>query len=214
MLSRLFKQASLISLLVCIAAISMWTWGRYGRNFFVIGRSPRYSLGFDQHALVFTRDRAVSEQEAEAELAYLHQILRPADPRYANIPDTPATSKRSDFVIGGRATWTRSYGPVYVAVGEQKLYHDVPNSHWFAFSHPFGPWMQVSVSYWFLIIASALLPLVAAWRSYRQYMRRIRGQCEVCGYSLVGNTNGICPECGSSIVRAPEADRMALSCPS
>ncbi len=30
----------------------------------------------------------------------------------------------------------------------------------------------------------------------RRYRRRNRNQCIQCGYSLTGNTSGICPECG------------------
>jgi|GEM_PF-4216082 len=32
----------------------------------------------------------------------------------------------------------------------------------------------------------------------RRRMRNLRGQCQQCGYSLLGNTSGICPECGAS----------------
>ena len=29
--------------------------------------------------------------------------------------------------------------------------------------------------------------------------------CQACGYSLTGNTSGICPECGTAIERSPTA---------
>jgi hypothetical protein len=33
----------------------------------------------------------------------------------------------------------------------------------------------------------------------RQLRRRLRGDCLRCGYSLTGNTTGICPECGTVV---------------
>ena len=197
MSSQPLKLACFLSLALFSLTISLWVWGsQYGRNLLSVGQSPRYSLAFDHHAVVFTRDRVVSESEANAEVTWLHHILRPADPRYATMPDTPATSLRSDYVLGGRAERVRSYGPVYIAAGRQKIYHESPNSHWFAYSRPFGPWWQVSVAYWFLLIVFAMLPLREAFRITRRCMRQRHGQCIACGYSLVANTTGICPECG------------------
>ncbi len=42
----------------------------------------------------------------------------------------------------------------------------------------------------------------------RQYRRRHRNQCIECGYSLKGNTSGICPECGTPI---PENVKQGLT---
>jgi rRNA maturation endonuclease Nob1 len=35
--------------------------------------------------------------------------------------------------------------------------------------------------------------------------RRERGECEQCGYSLTGNTSGVCPECGTPVSQKAEA---------
>ena len=40
--------------------------------------------------------------------------------------------------------------------------------------------------------------LVAAWFQWRTRPRPVGG-CTQCGYSLVGNTSGVCPECGEAI---------------
>jgi hypothetical protein len=47
-----------------------------------------------------------------------------------------------------------------------------------------GLWIAVSIS---------LL------RYRRRLLRRLRGDCLRCGYSLIGNTSGICPECGATV---------------
>lgn len=46
---------------------------------------------------------------------------------------------------------------------------------------------------WFLTIVAAV-----QLRTFRVRLRRSCGACPVCGYSLTGNTSGICPECGTS----------------
>jgi hypothetical protein len=33
----------------------------------------------------------------------------------------------------------------------------------------------------------------------RRFLRRRRNACVTCGYSLTGNTSGVCPECGTNI---------------
>jgi hypothetical protein len=34
---------------------------------------------------------------------------------------------------------------------------------------------------------------------------RLLGHCRHCGYSLTGNTSGVCPECGTRVSSAPDA---------
>jgi hypothetical protein len=51
-------------------------------------------------------------------------------------------------------------------------------------------------------IASTPLCLPLAWGLFylrRRHQRMNHGRCEQCGYELVGNTSGICPECGLEI---------------
>lgn len=45
-----------------------------------------------------------------------------------------------------------------------------------------------------------------AFRRAFQTARTIRRQCTKCGYNLTGNTSGVCPECGTSVVSI--ADRQ------
>ena len=51
-----------------------------------------------------------------------------------------------------------------------------------------------------LVLAFAAYPLIAFVRGpLRRYRRGKAGCCQKCGYSLVGNVSGVCPECGTKI---------------
>lgn len=43
------------------------------------------------------------------------------------------------------------------------------------------------------------LPALVAWLRKRWKQERRPGRCCICGYSLVENVSGICPECGHSV---------------
>jgi hypothetical protein len=63
------------------------------------------------------------------------------------------------------------------------------------------------VPFWFLVLLTGLLPLrcgLLMRGRWRREKRRRLGLCEHCGYSLVGNVSGVCPECGTAIAKAAE----------
>ena len=59
-----------------------------------------------------------------------------------------------------------------------------------------------------LVVAPLLVVLGVRW-CYRDRRgeRLHRGECPHCGYSLTGNLSGVCPECGTRVVGAPEPYR-------
>jgi hypothetical protein len=63
------------------------------------------------------------------------------------------------------------------------------------------------VPFW-LLTAVTTIPLLAMqlckllWTSRRE-SRPLRELCSVCGYSLTGNTSGVCPECGTPVPKPP-----------
>ena len=62
--------------------------------------------------------------------------------------------------------------------------------------------LKVQMPLLWLIALFGILPsawLVRSWH-VRQADRRREGRCLACGYSLTGNTSGVCPECGSCVV--------------
>ena len=62
---------------------------------------------------------------------------------------------------------------------------------------------------WFVLLLTAPWPLVAFLRGpFRRYRRKKRIECLKCGYSLVSNVSGICPECGNSRAALENAARQ------
>jgi len=58
---------------------------------------------------------------------------------------------------------------------------------------------SVTVPIWMLLLLFGSYPLVAFIRGpMRRYRRRKKGLCLKCGYNLMGNVSGTCPECGTT----------------
>jgi hypothetical protein len=60
----------------------------------------------------------------------------------------------------------------------------------------------VGIPYWFPAILSAVTPLWALVRFRRRWLqieRMVLKECPRCGYSLIGNSSGVCPECGTRV---------------
>ena len=51
------------------------------------------------------------------------------------------------------------------------------------------------------IVGSGVYALTVTWMAM-PWLRRSTGKtghCQSCGYSLTGNTSGVCPECGTAV---------------
>jgi hypothetical protein len=75
-----------------------------------------------------------------------------------------------------------------------------PRDWWFTFRRGSG---GLSGRGWWIVAAPVWLPAapcaaIGLWLPLKAWRRRRGGCCVVCGYSLAGNTTGICPECGTS----------------
>jgi len=56
----------------------------------------------------------------------------------------------------------------------------------------------ICVPLWLMTIVFAAYPaIVLVYRPLRTRLRVWRGRCPSCGYDLMGNQSGVCPECGS-----------------
>lgn len=66
---------------------------------------------------------------------------------------------------------------------------------------------DIIVPLWLVVLLSLMLPALWMRRLRRESARKRRrmNQCIACGYSLMGNTSGTCPECGSPITQKAEA---------
>ena len=61
-----------------------------------------------------------------------------------------------------------------------------------------GGILTVGIPGWYLVALFAIYPFSAFIRGpVRRLVRRRRGACVRCGYSLTGNEFGICPACGT-----------------
>lgn len=65
-------------------------------------------------------------------------------------------------------------------------------------------WRALWLSPFSLALLLGAYPLVVVIRSYVRWvrLRRSGAVCRTCGYNLTGNVSGVCPECGTEIVRA------------
>ena len=58
---------------------------------------------------------------------------------------------------------------------------------------------QVVIPLWLPSGVALILPVISLRRQVIARKRRRSLSCVACGYSLTGNTSGICPECGTAI---------------
>lgn len=68
---------------------------------------------------------------------------------------------------------------------------------------------SLTVRFWLPFTLFAAYPCFFGLRvAMRRWRKRGRDQCKGCGYLLIGNTSGICPECGKPV---PEELRSRLA---
>ncbi len=87
---------------------------------------------------------------------------------------------------------------------EEKLYEDERGTAWrvvfLQYEAP-SSILILWVSPWVPVVLLGVYPCFTLTRaSVRRHLRRRRGRrglCVTCGYNLVGNVSGICPECGT-----------------
>jgi hypothetical protein len=61
-------------------------------------------------------------------------------------------------------------------------------------------WVQTPL--WCVALAFLVMPIFGLRSVIRSRLHR-PGCCRTCGYSLTGNTSGVCPECGTPVPKAP-----------
>ena len=66
--------------------------------------------------------------------------------------------------------------------------------------------LTAMVPLWIPLIILAI-PAVGLWR---RYCRPLPGHCSRCRYDLTGNSSGVCPECGTTVVLLGERERASV----
>src|SRR5436305_12148924 len=68
----------------------------------------------------------------------------------------------------------------------------IDDSRPFVIALPLLVWGMISIHLVFLIGHK--------WHDFRARQRRLPGHCVFCGYCLIGNISGLCPECGRKAI--------------
>ena len=76
--------------------------------------------------------------------------------------------------------------------------HVLQREDFVEFSGPCYRQTDISLPLWMLLPVIEL-PSLYLWRNNR---RVAPGHCAACGYNLIGNVSGICPECGNAVPQA------------
>jgi hypothetical protein len=99
------------------------------------------------------------------------------------------------------------YQPLSSNSNIQRFWEVYPPQSWnweytWHFHHEtWNPGWEINVPLWMPLLLAAGATALLFWRSRRRYP----GYCVRCGYSLTGNTSGVCPECGEPITSALDA---------
>ena len=106
------------------------------------------------------------------------------------VPDLRLYSRRAVVLDQQGYISIKGYGGFAYAAGD--VGSGVP--------HPFH---ELRFPYWVAVAVLAALPLYGAYCLVRFGRGRLSGGCVRCGYSLTGNTSGVCPECGTPVPKEP-----------
>ena len=71
--------------------------------------------------------------------------------------------------------------------------------YWSTYASEQGRWVEFTLPHWSLVVTFGTLPGWIVLRWCRRVHRTAAHRCLICGYSLTGNTSGICPECGTAV---------------
>jgi hypothetical protein len=57
----------------------------------------------------------------------------------------------------------------------------------------------IRAPFWPILLLTSVFPAFFVRTLAHKRFRKVRGFCADCGYSLTGNTSGVCPECGTRV---------------
>jgi hypothetical protein len=200
-LARLFTFIAALSLLLCLVTVATWV-----RSFWVTDLLTRKVDGVWDipvsrvHAVFSARGGFVFVEEYtridNIAAAYLNMIpvewkrdRSPAEPAY------PSLTLAQVSLMDGKARRQFSFRILGLIVAYRDEFPDVQRIH--------QSNLLIVIPDALIAGLTALLPTlwIYRWRQRRR-LAAVQLPCHRCGYSLVGNTSGICPECGSQTVVA------------
>ena len=196
---RIFTLASLLSLLLCHATAVLWA-----RSYWCT-----YTLWYQSRV---HHDRAWGMRiTAPRGLLYVGRW------KVLNRPGTESEFYRQLAAQrkGWRLGWRLEKGETLPYSGPAALIRGLWTFQAFAAPSsnydPSDPTLSSRSEYlfmplWVFVVVLAVLPGFQMFCRLRS-ARRLGNQagCPKCGYSLTGNTSGICPECGTAVARKADA---------
>ena len=185
MVRRIFTIASAVSLLLFVGTAVLWV-----RSYWV-----------GDHFAKATVRHAAEISSMSGEVLYYDQVspvllgfATPAAPddrwsySQSSHPARPGTGNDTWLNRMGVALDWRERSPVMV-------FSDRP---------VFQTITRVVIPHWLVGLPFAILPALSLIRYTRRVREQRARQCRSCGYNLIGNVSGTCPECGTAVdVRSP-----------
>ena len=192
MRQKLFTIVSLLSLLLCFAAMALWVRGKWRTDVLIL-HTP-----FHETLLISI--------EGRLQLVRLTWDFTPAQWMLEQGWPAPAPAPGWHFDRDGASAddayeWTGCAGGSAPDNGMWEWhafggYADGHPPQYNSESPPFASGWSVHVPDWFLVLAFAIAPLarIAVAARYRERLRE--GRCPGCGYDLRASPDQ-CPECGA-----------------
>jgi hypothetical protein len=183
---RLLDSLTLVSLLLCVAAVVLFVRATFSSDVFVRRLFNDKGERVGDVSVFSWRGSVVvqvgrMERPAAGEAAAREPAPRPAD--YDRWHRRPATSPMDPwsarFAGFGYAEYGYTFGPSVGAYAPTSVYNRVVMVPWYA-----------------IILATAVAPVLRLRRTLTRRRRDRRAACRACGYDLRA-TPGRCPECGT-----------------
>jgi hypothetical protein len=116
--------------------------------------------------------------------------------------DYPHPECEDDFVYGPVPPKLRSFWCEW-STGGSSRYLDQKTGEYRMFPRN---WLNIRTHLWLPLVLLLIYPAIAFIRGpVRRWHRRRNNRCVACGYDLMGNVTGICPECATAVPRVEKA---------
>jgi hypothetical protein len=164
--------AAAVSLVLCIAAVVLWTQSRPYYHARRVSSNARFYVFRSLFGIL------------ELDMTECFSGQFPSD--FPNRFTINLLPQGTDIV------WNRGFKSVFgFGYREQPLVARFPNGF------VTGRTRSFSVPLWAFVGVTSILPLLFLYRLLHAYRRSLRNGCLRCGYNLTGNISGLCPECGT-----------------